>query len=72
MISHRHTIFSSLGALVTTASGDLAQIVHADIIAAGHVMEVGVKYLTPWWMSPTLFFRKSRFYDDEIEGLTLR
>lgn len=59
--------FSNLGKLAIAPNGQLVTITNIEIIEAGHVLQIEVKYMVPWWKSKTLFFRRRYFYDKEWE-----
>lgn len=59
--------FDVLGKIAIAPNGQKVIIDDIEVIALGHVLSIKVKYLTPWWKSKTLFFRRWYFYDEELE-----
>lgn len=57
-----------LGRMVKTPDGSVARLVAWDI-DVGPTMIVWVTYITPWRFSRKALWRKSEFYDDEIDEI---
>jgi len=64
-------LINHIDKLAIAPNGQLVTISDVDIIAIGHVLQIKVKYMIPWWRSKTLFFRPRYFYDGDYKKFKL-